>query len=127
MKHLTETILLAVSAGLFVTMTPAEVWAQFSFESCHEDKSTITFVEVGANTKRATLKNGKCGDDCEMKDGTVTLHADGSATFTSKVMTHFTHSKDVWHLGMEFVGTAINQPGAISTSSLGWPEDVGKR
>jgi len=87
---------------------------------CQSEKRTPALIDIDANTKKATLDPWHLGD-CELKDATITIRSDGSATFDSQVCTHFTHSKDVWHLYLD-VGPYVNSPGTLGTFQWDGPQ-----
>ncbi len=80
---------------------------------CASEKRTPSLIDVDSNTKRANLGDWHLGD-CELKNATITIRSDGSGTFDSQVCTHFTHSKDVWHLHLD-IGPYVNAPGTLGT------------
>jgi hypothetical protein len=75
-----------------------------AFSDCRSETKILGFSALfqnGTSTYSTGTKSRKLGD-CELRDLIISLQG-SRGFFEGKVCTHFTHTKDVWHLRLQFV------------------------
>jgi hypothetical protein len=56
---------------------------------------------------------GRKVGDCEIKAMTLTILPGALSIFNAQVCTHFTHTKDVWHMRLRILSTLVAKPQQI--------------
>jgi hypothetical protein len=95
----------AVSAtgGMIATICLPRV----AFADCTTNTRSLQFVNIN-DQQVVTIDDWRLGD-CELKQ--ATLRISGSfVILNAQVCTHFTHTKDVWHMTVELVTRTNSDP-----------------
>ena len=95
--------------------------APFQWANCASGTSTSAFATANSTTRVATFADWRLGD-CELHGARITLSSNGTGAFQAQVCTHFTHSKDIWHFGVELIGDALNSPNFYTLFSWNGPQ-----
>jgi hypothetical protein len=56
---------------------------------------------------------GRKVGDCEIKGMTLTILPGAISIFNAQVCTHFTHTKDVWHMRLRILSRLVDKPSQL--------------
>jgi hypothetical protein len=56
---------------------------------------------------------GRKVGDCEIKGMTLTILPGAISEFNAQVCTHFTHTKDVWHMRLRILSKLVDKPSQL--------------
>ena|SRR5215831_12985408 len=87
------------AAGGLVTATGLP---QESYAGCTSATRSYVVARPEDVESRVNIADWKLGD-CELKDASVTITPTNVIIFNGQVCTHFTHTKDVWHIHLQLL------------------------